>query len=410
VLYPPFVSVTGRAAALTAFKEHPLALCYALEATIRNLSFNSGTTGSMQDTRLIISVMAACQSAAAAGELAAAVAEDSSKRLGPRLLALAVSILKCGNGMLSYTAAAAAGKGVDGSVNSVHSSSARCLAVFHLGSVAAAMAKGLLMHGHDQQQQENAPAAANVNSRSSSNSSQQSVEHGNWLMLIGRGCMAAGHALEQCCAPAAAAAAITSSASATVFGEAADAAAAAQLNNTEWISDSEHPLRAMQRMSAVIAWLELQLPLLLPSYAVAMQQQLLQQQGQLLASLQQLTAALQAARLDDVLASSADAELNIAAVMQAMHAVNIQGQGGQLLQLSQQLSSFGTALCAAVPVRCCCNNPGCSELGEASELELVSGKSSRCSGCKLARYHSAECLKAHWKQHKLVCRAIAAQQ
>jgi hypothetical protein len=368
------------------------------------LSFNSDTTGTMQDTRLVTSVMGACQSAAAAGELAAAVAEDGSKRLGPWLLTLAVSLLKCGNGMLSYTAAAAAGEGVDGSA----SSSARCLAVFHLGSVAAAIAKDLLMQGHEQQQQESAQAAANINS---SNSSQQIVEPGNWLMVIGRGCITAGYALEQCCTPAAAVAAITSSASATVFGEAASAAAAAaQLDNTEWISDSEHPLRAMQHMSAVVAWLGLQLPLLLPSYAAGMQQQLLQQQGQLQASLQQLTAALQAARIDDVLASSAEAELNIAAVIQAMHAVNIQGQGGQLMQLSQQLSSFGTALCAAVPVRCCCNNPGCGEMGEASELELVSGKSSRCSGCKLARYHSAECLKAHWKQHKLVCRAIAAQQ
>jgi hypothetical protein len=267
------------------------------------------------------------------------------------------------------------------------------------------------VQGQQQQQQERVQAAANI--QNSSSSSHQTVEPGNWLMLIGRGCITAGYALEQCCTPVAAASAITSAASATKFGEAATAAAAAaaQLDNTEWISDSEHPLHAMQHMSAVIAWLGLQLPLLLPSYTAGKQQQLLlQQHERLLASLQQLKAALQAARLDDVLASSSEAELNIAAVMQAMHAVNSQGQGGQLLQLSQQLSSFGTALCAAVPVRCCCNNPGCSELSEASELELVSGKSSRCSGCKLACYHNAECLKAHWKQHKLVCRAIAAQQ
>jgi hypothetical protein len=298
--------------------------------------------------------------------------------------------------------------------------------VFHIGSVAGSLAKDLLMHGHNQQQQQqhdSVPAAAIINS--SSSSSQQTVEYSNWLMLIGRGFLTAGYALEQCCTHAAAdtAADAADAAKARASGwlavrvyEASRTAAPwlDNLHHTEWITDSEHPLRAMQNMSAVITWLGLQLPLLLPSYTTSMQQQqqLLQQQEQLLASLRQMTAALQAARLDDVLASSSQAELHIVSVLKAMHAVNTQGQGCQLLQLSQQLSSFGAALCAAVPVRCCCccNKPGCSKLGEASELELVSGKSSRCSGCKLACYHSAECLKAHWKQHKLVCKAIAAQQ
>jgi hypothetical protein len=183
-----------------------------------------------------------------------------------------------------------------------------------------------------------------------------------------------------------------------------------ELNNREWLSESQHPLLALQQMAAVMQCLGLRLPKLLPSYAAGLQQQLLEQQEQLQVSLQEMTAALEAARLDDVLAASIDAELDIAAVMQAMHAVNSQKSAGQLLQLSQQLASFGADLCAAVPVRCCCNNPCCSELSEGSELELVSGKSSRCSGCKHARYHSAACLKAHWKQHKLVCKAIAAQQ
>jgi hypothetical protein len=298
--------------------------------------------------------------------------------------------------------------------------------VFHIASTAAALAKDVLAHGHgqQQQQQEGVSAASNINS--SNSSSQQTIDPSNWLMLIGRACVTAGHALEQCCTLGAAAVATTVAttsaaavASVTDFGEAASAATGEQLEDMEWIAVREHPLHAMRCMSAVFTWLGLQLRLLLPSYTAGMQQQqqqqqqqLMQQQEQLLASLRQATAALQEDRLDDSIASLSEAKIKvkIAAVMQAMHAANIQGQGGQLLPLSQQLSSFGAALCAAVPVRCCCNNPGCSELGEASELELVSGKSSRCSGCKLARYHSAECLKAHWQDHKLVCRAIAAQQ
>jgi hypothetical protein len=297
--------------------------------------------------------------------------------------------------MLSSTAAAA-GEGSIGSVGSALSRSARCLAVFfigrcHIESSAAALAKDLLMHGNDQQQQqqqqENVPAAANT---SCSSSSQQIVEPGNWLMLIGRGCITTGYALEQCCAPDAAAAAITLAASATESDEPA-AAAAAQLDNTEWLSDSEHPLCAMQHISAVTTWLGLALPLLLPSYAAGMKQQLMQQQEQLLASLQQLTAALQAVRLDDVLASSSQAELNIAAVTQTMHAVNAQGQGGQLLRLSQQLSS-----CGAGCVQLCPCAAAATTRGAASWVRLQSWSwcPARAAGAAGASWHATTALNA----------------
>jgi hypothetical protein len=219
----------------------------------------------MQDTRLISAVMAACQATAAAGELGAAVAEDGSKRLEPRLLALALSSLKGGNYVLSTTAAAAGEGVVGGAGRSSHSSSATCLAVFHIGSVAGSLAKDLLIHGHNQQQQqqpqESVPAAAIINS--SSSNSQQTVEPGNWLMLIGRGFLTAGCALEQCCTHAAAAAAADAAAAASTslfalqLHEAARTAAPwlDNLLHTEWITDSEHPLRAMRHMSAVAAWL-----------------------------------------------------------------------------------------------------------------------------------------------------------
>lgn len=53
-----------------------------------------------------------------------------------------------------------------------------------------------------------------------------------------------------------------------------------------------------------------------------------------------------------------------------------------LLQFAEQLQSAAAALCAAVPSRRCCNNPGCSNLGTVSEaFALVRGKGSVCGGC-----------------------------
>jgi hypothetical protein len=42
------------------------------------------------------------------------------------------------------------------------------------------------------------------------------------------------------------------------------------------------------------------------------------------------------------------------------------------------------------------------------ELELVNGKNSRCSGCRVAHVCSKDCLRDHWNRHKLVCKRIAA--
>jgi len=72
----------------------------------------------------------------------------------------------------------------------------------------------------------------------------------------------------------------------------------------------------------------------------------------------------------------------------------------QLLETGKALSSF------AVPL--CCNHPVCANISRTLEVSLVSGHSTKCSGCRVARYCCRECQKQHWKQHKPVCQALAA--
>jgi len=82
-----------------------------------------------------------------------------------------------------------------------------------------------------------------------------------------------------------------------------------------------------------------------------------------------------------------------------------------MCDLADQLKAFGAAVCAALPVAQCCNYHGCSNAAGHSELELVGGKSCVCGGCRTARYCSAACQKAHWKEwHKPVCKSLQQQQ
>jgi hypothetical protein len=74
---------------------------------------------------------------------------------------------------------------------------------------------------------------------------------------------------------------------------------------------------------------------------------------------------------------------------------------------ASQLQSVGRAL-TSVAVRCVCNNPTCSNADGRSEMGLVSGHSCICAGCRTARYCGRICQRQAWKQHKPVCKALAA--
>jgi hypothetical protein len=77
-------------------------------------------------------------------------------------------------------------------------------------------------------------------------------------------------------------------------------------------------------------------------------------------------------------------------------------------QLLQQVLHFAEGVCAALPLRHCCNNPGCVNLGGLSEAGLVAGAGSRCSRCRACYYCSRECQLAAWPLHKPVCKQLQA--
>jgi hypothetical protein len=77
--------------------------------------------------------------------------------------------------------------------------------------------------------------------------------------------------------------------------------------------------------------------------------------------------------------------------------------------LVQQLQATG-AMLSSIAVPHFCNNPACVNLSGATEAQLVSGRSCVCAGCRIARYCGRACQRAAWKQHKPVCKALAAAQ
>jgi len=75
--------------------------------------------------------------------------------------------------------------------------------------------------------------------------------------------------------------------------------------------------------------------------------------------------------------------------------------------LVQHLRSTGLAL-TSLAISSTCNNAACTNMAPPSELALVKGRSRTCAGCRTARYCSKACQTQSWKQHKPVCKALAA--
>jgi hypothetical protein len=79
-----------------------------------------------------------------------------------------------------------------------------------------------------------------------------------------------------------------------------------------------------------------------------------------------------------------------------------------LTALAQQLRATGVMFCS-IAVPHFCNNPACGSISGPTEVQLVSGRSCICAGCRTARYCGRDCQQAAWKQHKPVCKALATR-
>jgi hypothetical protein len=78
-----------------------------------------------------------------------------------------------------------------------------------------------------------------------------------------------------------------------------------------------------------------------------------------------------------------------------------------LAALVQRLQVTGRMLCS-IAVPHFCNNLACGNISGPTEVRLVSGRSCLCAGCLTARYCGRDCQRAAWKQHKPVCKVLAA--
>jgi hypothetical protein len=78
-----------------------------------------------------------------------------------------------------------------------------------------------------------------------------------------------------------------------------------------------------------------------------------------------------------------------------------------LAALVQQLQATGFML-SRISVPHFCNNTACANLSRPTQTRLVLGRSCICAGCLVARYCGRACQRAAWKQHKPVCKALAA--
>ncbi len=78
-----------------------------------------------------------------------------------------------------------------------------------------------------------------------------------------------------------------------------------------------------------------------------------------------------------------------------------------LTALAPQLQEVGSML-SSIAVPYFCNNPICVNISGPSDVQLVSGRSCVCAGCRTARYCGRACQRQAWPQHKAICKAVAA--
>jgi hypothetical protein len=86
--------------------------------------------------------------------------------------------------------------------------------------------------------------------------------------------------------------------------------------------------------------------------------------------------------LDQVVAAAKQKVKEAATILSSMQAC-LEYPG--FARLAMQLQEVGEAICAKVPVPYMCNNPRCTCMDGASELQLVGGKACVCGGCRVAR-------------------------
>jgi hypothetical protein len=105
-------------------------------------------------------------------------------------------------------------------------------------------------------------------------------------------------------------------------------------------------------------------------------------------------------------AAGLDVKALLAKVSSAKAAIDA-GRADQPDAVIAAVKDLGQAL-TSLPCGTACNNPTCTNLSEPSEAQLVHGNQHKCSACRTARYCGKECQAKHWKQHKPVCKALAA--
>ena len=125
-------------------------------------------------------------------------------------------------------------------------------------------------------------------------------------------------------------------------------------------------------------------------------------------TVQQLTAlGYQPQDMQQQLAGVADALKSLSEGLPAADAFDGDGTVAMLKEVQMQMQTASRVLaCFATPHAC--NNPACSSAVGPSEAQLVGGRSCICAGCRTARYCGRACQRVMWRQHKPVCKALAA--